>query len=756
MLDDIRMENALEYYKKYVKYPSVDLADEKITINGIDITPEQIKDFRVNFVKNSEACYNLSDLQKLFDSVTETVQLSDPLYHLFVPNDPKNDISFQSIQEKINNRLNNLQSNKNPPDKLEGNPGIIEFIQEGAVDIYNQLTGSLDTLGNTIKKDFFADANAFAYILKRLNIQEILFTRILCLLKGVDPNAQETAALLAEMPNTILNYISYIQSIQELKGAAWLRALEQGISFDVQLFCNDELTYFLKGITSFLRGINAGINGSLTFIKEIDSMLSGGDRATNPYKAIIDGVLRSIYATTVDYIFDLVSNILTAECDDPLYNNSAYNFGDVLNTHIPIINSANNEVDNKDPLLLRVGRKKALEQSVPDIVKEFQYGADYEYTIDLIALLINDIKCILTPIESVDLLKGNPTEEVIIIIKNIIRNKFSKDPNNLSYLLNDDKLKLFFEKLGLTVDPQKIEEINNIVTKIVPASVCTPEQYQIRCELFKGKLPPELKILESDTRNRLQKARKLLDKIKEGDKVITINALCPDGEDPEIDKIKENMIKQYKESIRSVFSDVLNNFTQESSLLNSKISENKDFFRKDGNGTGVIFDKYSYNTYYENLSKNMLDLDAEDSTQTSDLSSRSFIIKYQNKEKQELTPTQIQDLFFQASQQQSVSFDKCAKPEFEANAVFTDFLSNGRIIWENLHWNRNWDNTTKQWKDRAWWGKGEEAWESWFSKELRDQQPQLREYIKEKGYVIFISSETLPGNRHFQAKRHPR
>ena len=133
-----------------------------------------------------------------------------------------------------------------------------------------------------------------------------------------------------------------------------------------------------------------------------------------------------------------------------------------------------------------------------------------------------------------------------------------------------------------------MENVTEMVTRIVPASVCTPEQYQIRCELFKNKLPPELGTLEQDTKNRVQKARVLLDKIKGGDKIYSISALCPENQDDSAISLKKDIVKQYTDSIRSIFSSVLGTFTQEASILNTKIGEEKNLIRKNGS---EVFDR---------------------------------------------------------------------------------------------------------------------------------------------------------------------
>ena len=742
MLGDLISSDILEFYKRYVTYPNIRVVGETATINGVTFSPEQIKEFRLSVSKNSEACVKLSDFQKLYSSATETAQIfSDPLFHLFTANDPANNVQQADITKEIQNSRNNLNK---PRDQLIKEDGPLQFTT-------NEFMSDLDILGatlkNTLQGDYLRDdtrasiVNSLGYILKRINIQEIILKQVICYLKGLNQNDPELARILAEMPNQVLNYISYMETLinGDLKGAAWLRAVEQGITFDFELFCSDEFAYFLKGITGLISTINVGANTAITIVKEIDAAFASSNfaneyRATNPYGAIIQSVTKQIYITIFDIVYDFINTILTPACDDPLYDKPADNFADPYNTHVPV--KIGNVADNQDNSIIKNNRSNVIKETFPEIFRELQYGVDLEYTVDLLQLLINDIKCLLTPTENINLLKGEPSEEVIVLIKNIIRNKYSKDPNNLSYLLNEDKLKLFFKKLGFTVDQEKLEATIDAVSKIVPANVCTPEQYQIRCELINNKLPKELGILQDDLKNRTQKIRNLLDKVRGGETIINISALCPEFEDDSIRDLKGDLAKQYSDSIKSIFTNVLNVFSKESSEIAGKIAEERTLFRKKDN---VIFDQYKYHTYYSTLSKN-LDNVGFDSTSEEYKTNESFIIKFQQIDEKVLEEWQYQDLFLDTSYLKAEIPKECGKPaNYKSDERFKKFLSEGRVIWENRPWSRKWDNIGKKWKDRG----SKSTWASQFVQELYEQSPALYEYIKQKKYILLISSETL-------------
>lgn len=741
MLADLISSEIIEFYKRYVTYPNIRVIGETATINGVTFSPEQIKEFRLNMSKNSESCIKLSDFQKLYNSSTETAQIfSDPLFHLFTANDPANNTQQADITKDLKDSRDNTEKTTDESIKQDK---PLKFIHH---DFMSELDILGSTLKNTLQEDYLRDddrgstINSLGYILKRINIQEVILKQIICYLKGLNQSDPELARILAQMPNQVLNYIAYMETLinGDLKGAAWLRAVEQGITFDFELFCSDEFAYFLKGITGLINTINIGANTAITIIKEIDATFAASGtgneyRAVNPYGAIIQSVAKQIYITIFDIIYDSINTILTPVCDDPLYDESADNFADPYNTHIPI--TVGNSRDNQDNSVIKNNRLNAVKETFPEIFRELQYGVDLEYTVDLLQLLINDIKCLLTPTENINLLKGKPSEEVIVLIKNIIRNKYSKDPNNLSYLLSEDKLKLFFKKLGYTVDQEKLEATIDVVSKITPANVCTPEQYQVRCELINNKLPKELGILQDDLKNRTQKIRSLLDKVRSGGTIINISALCPDIEDDNIRDLKGDLAKQYSDSIKSIFTNVLNTFSKESSKVADKMAEERTLFRKKDN---VIIDQYKYFTYYSTLSKN-LDNVGFDNTSEEYKTNESFIIKFQQADEKMLEEWQYQDLFFDTSYLKAEIPKECGKPaSYKSDERFKKFLSEGRVLWENRPWSRKWDNIGKKWKDRG----SKSTWASQFVQELYEQSPELYEYIKQKKYILLISSET--------------
>lgn len=663
MKQDFQAMEVIQFLKKYVLFPSIRLVDESVSINGIDIPPEKLKQYRIEFSKKSESCVTVTDIKNLTGT---TIDFADPIYHLFVPNDPKEeqlDISvLQRIGKDFKNFKNYFDANKDSTrEEFSINIDIINPEKNGINNFLKQ------SIGDKVKTSI----NTLAYVLKRIDVQQALFTRILCTLKGTDPNSTETAQFLSEIPYEIINYFNYLQMIQDLKGSAYIKAYEEGITLDTNLLCGDDVSYFIKGLTKTIKSLSSGINTALTFVKEFDASLKIGKKKNieNPYSAIINSVSNTMFSVIVEYLFDLAKNVLTEECADPILDNDINNFFDPFNSHFGIDRYGAQE--NNNVKTIKSNRLKAFKNTVPDIVAQLQFGTDIEYTIDLIGLLINDIRCILTPTESVNLLKGSPSEEIIVLIKNIIRNKYSKEPNNLSYLLNDDKLVLLFKNLGLTVDQKIIDSITQVTKFEQIGDICTPQQKEVRSQIINHKLPPELGVLEADNRNRIKKARQLLDKIKNGNTLYSLSALCPETEDADIIKLKTKMVGDYIDSIRSIFSTTLTNFTNEAASISKNFIEEKQLIRVDDKGNE--FDNFVYNTYYFNLSNNMKDVKIIKET------NRKHKILYQNLTDEEKETKFYQDLYLKEEKLNADLVYDCEPGLFTEDSVFKKYLEEERI-----------------------------------------------------------------------------
>jgi len=794
MENESQTTDTLKYIQKFVKYPDVNLIDETVELGGITFPAETVSQFRMSFEKDKEACVNISDIQNLAVEGIRTVELANPLYHFFIPNDPANGLSINSLSDQMKQAAASIRKNINDTQK-SGFFDDVKELWDGTVNvgtsniIWNNIKNDAATQFSLGKGSFRTNLNTLSYILRRIDIEEVLFRKILCLLKGTDPNSPETAALLAQIPFEIINYIRYLQGIQGLRGAAYQRALIQGISFDYELFCNDEVAYLIKGLTKFLQTTNIIMEKSLLFLTEIDNTLKafeiGGRRTNNPYQAIVDSVSKIAINLTKEFLFEYIRDTLTEECDEAILDGDIDNFADPFGTHVPV--DGYNNSKNNDPNIIKNNRKNALTKTLPDIVRTITFGSDLDYTVDLIGSLIRDINCILTLSESISLLEGTPSDEVVILVKNIIRSKYSKDPNNLSYLLNDDLLKEFFRKLGYTVDQQLLSKLSDPIEefkKIKDADVCTPAQYEIRRQILENKLPKELGVLADDTARRTARARELIEKIKGGTVTYNISALCPDIEDSELDKTKDFILEQYKDSVRSMFSQTLNTFTVEASSAPNKFAEERAFTRKNSDTTDAI----SYFTYNSNLYDNMFYGKILNNISTEENVYENFpglsvnpgvddyTILYKIKNKLPIDFNDLADKLLFNEAPETSAIDECNEPGAvsDINDLFVNALKEGRIIYESRDYDninatavtaltvlgagiggailaagqaasgiyqRDWDSISENYATRNTNSNAKE--DTAFKEELVQTNPALFKYIKDKRYVIFISKDTV-------------
>jgi len=770
MITDMRNMKSVEFFIAYTSFPPVMFEDDNITIKGQNFTPEQVKQFRMAAASKTEQCFSLDQGIQVAKDIGQLA--SDPAFHLFSMLDPKNTPSVDSITKQVSKNLEYLQKSYNQlTASSEDNSWYkpITNIVGTAGRTFVELTGSFEGLdkdylenkivnywypkGKDGKYDPAAFLTNFNLILKRLKIEEIILSQIICNLKGTpfdDPSVRE---IISKLPEQVINFFLLYTQGKGLAGAAWVAFVEEG-NYKASFCTPDELVLVLKVVANLAKGVNTFSKNTVNFIKEVDGIVSQysasqmSGKAYNPYKAIITGVVDTIYNTVINLTFDYVKSALTAVCDDDLFLDQTDNFSSPLGTHAPI--QATMGSVNNDPDILKANIANAMDQSIPYIIREMRYGSDLEYTVDLISLLIEDVKCILTPRESIDLLMGQPTEECVVIIKNIIRNKYNKDPNNLSYLLDEEKLKMFFKKLGYTVDSSILNQVTTAIPYVEPGDLCSPEQLKYREIIINETLPVDLDILKEDIKRRVERAKTLFEKLDSEQPIKNISALCPDNESPDINRLKSDIVKQYMDSIKSMFSPTLTSFTTEAAALPQTLAEEKVLTRRDKNGT--LFEGFKYNNFYSNLGKNlkkyMTDEDAvTGSVQTkfikSDTSVHFFKTLYKNYNSSPVPKWQLEDMFLktETAKLMTVQEDKCASGSysFETDEIFKKFLSEGRIIWENRPWDRKWGNIDKEFSERG----GGGAWESEFSYELRTEHPELYNYIKEKEYVLFISSETV-------------
>jgi hypothetical protein len=600
MVTDAQNMDILQYLEKYVAYEKIALIDEPVYVNGKQLSPEKARQYNTVFAEAQEECLSSTFLKGTANDAITAV-FSDPIYHLFVKTkDEKTgqEAPKKSLWANVKDGWSGLQTDFKTIANSE-NPKV-----DYKVALSETRSGFKEALLDT--SAFPANINTVLYILNRLNINKILFEKVFCILKGVDPNDPnnvEIAQLIAQLPADIINYMNYYDTIKDLKGAEYAKAVVNGLPLDSKLFCtkNADLIYFLKGLSTILKTYNM-IGSIRTRVSDAAkaAIEAAGPRKESPYVGFGKSLGKTLQQTLVNALFDMIKDLLLASCDDPTLND-ATQYQSPYDTHNPISGINDSQQTNNDKAALVDNRGNALTK----VYDPLQYGFDREYVVDLLQLLFNDINCILTPQESIDLLSGVPSELVITLVKNIIKKKYSTPESDLTFLLSDNnKLLLFFRELGMTVDKDILVQIvNTISNPASPATLCSPQQQSVREEIINGKIPKELGVLERQLRTRSIKAKQLFDRAVDGTIVLDVKPFCPDTQGQEYEEAVSHLKENYAQTIDQTFVGVLTSFNNEAEMLTKDYIDRKSLIRKDGR---TIIGTVEYNLFNEDLALNLL------------------------------------------------------------------------------------------------------------------------------------------------------
>jgi hypothetical protein len=581
----------LPLLEEFVDFPKVSLVNETITINGKQLSPETLRQFRVAFSNSKEGCLDLRGATNSFSNFVDVY--SDPVYHIFAKKPEAKSGSGQVVDKDLKTLLNEAQTK------------YIETDASFAVNIKTLATSTAAGAADALKQQFPANINTLVYAMHRLNINRIIFNKIFCLLKGLDGSDPQTAALVAELPDQIFQYFNYLYSIKGLEGAEYAKAVANGLNINQSLFCiqNQDLIYFIKGLTAVLKIANfvGNVRKNIDKVRQNIINITKPGQKINPYAQLGRAMGSALSQAAVRGVFEYLKILLDTSCEDALLNDK--------NTYENLFGTNNQNkgyggTSNSDKNTLTRNRGNALDD-VYGTTAELQYGFDRQYVIDLLDLLFNDINCILTPAESVSLLTDTPSDLTKTLVRNIIRNKYYTAPNDLSFMLDDDnKLFGFFKRLGASIDEAGIADaLKVIVNPISPSNICSPQQTEARNELIKGKLPKNFDILDRQLKTRTLKAKTLLDKIRNGEENIDLNPLC-DIDSAAKDSFVTHMTQNYYNLLEDTFKSPLSIFNDEANLLPSVYENKRNLIRTRDDGTPIGSVEYiNYNEgLYHNLS----------------------------------------------------------------------------------------------------------------------------------------------------------
>lgn len=685
MVKEINQLDIKEFINKYVHYPDTTIKEDLIKVNGKTLDAQTSAQYRLDFENAAESCLNLNDLTSLASGAARLASFSDPIFHMWVKGS-KSGVKEEDPAKKLAQvKKDSIGDQSTSGGEKNATGPVLTTVNAGtqtapAALLDGVVEGAGGMLANT-------NLNTLIYGLYRINFSNLLFKKLFCYLKGANPNSEEIAEILSKIPLDVINYYNYLNSHGELTGYKYVEALELGVVPDIKLYCakNSGLIYFIKALTKIVKTLNAVAGPTVNFVNAVKKS-AGVDttvKTENPWKVFGRTFIQEAEKQLIKEAFDLIAEALQDACeDDALNENSGNNFKDPFSTTIPT-GRANGQKENNNPDTIKNNRKEVLDKV---FFSELQFGFDKEYTVNLIDKLLSDINCILTPQESVQLLREGPTDLTVTLVKNIIRAKYSAPPNDLSFLLNDIKLKQFFKEIGATVDQEYLEEINTIVTNTLsPSQLCSPQQLQAREDLIKNKLPKDLGVLEKQQQIRNRNAKKIFDRIQNGAKEVTINSLCDDLENADLLAAKQTHLESLKNTANSTFAGVLTDFDEEAFNLPAIFRESKKLYRFDSSGR--LFDNVTYYLYNSNLGKNINYVYTVPkygpiyNEELSEEQTEGYRIKYSYLV-QETDFSQLARLVLPSDQSEKTLKVICNNSTNAISTEFQNFVSGGNIVFE--------------------------------------------------------------------------
>lgn len=621
---DINNLEIYDFILKYVKYPDARLGNATVIINNEVLPTEKLKLFNEIFNSQSEQCISFSEVAGLIENVdgivndvetSKKIVFGDSLFHLYVDSiEEEQPISIiDTFNDEINWMKESIPTNEERKEQKDEfsirvvaedktSKSVEKNLSESFQSIEEQTSRGNENALSILKKKYSFSSQTLFYIANRIKFNDFLFQHIFCYLKGINPDSQEAKIITSTTPESIIRYFYYIYRNRNIKGKELIKLIATGLPIDFDLFCskNQELIYFIKGLLVFVNGIS-----SFNIPEFVTSLVSFNEsNTTEPYKAYREALILETEKIATDILFEIIRDILQYSCEEGnLFNTGNDDFRDPFATHTPL-KGFGGKSSNNDKNIINKNRENVL-NDVYSKELQLQYGFDSEFQINLLDKLIVDIRCILSPAEGVSLLQGKPTPLVITLITNLIKNKYSKPPDDLSFLLVDkDKLKLFFKKLGLTVDKEYLTEIVPIIINGYSSSdLCDPQQVKAREFLLENKIPKNLGVLEDQLRRRAIKARTIFERIQNGQIEIPFNPFCPDQFGDEVAESNTYILEQYSKQIRKIFEPSLDLFNSEARKLPSVYEDTENAFRIDSNNR--VFDSLEYKTYNSTLAKNL-------------------------------------------------------------------------------------------------------------------------------------------------------
>lgn len=615
----------VEFIEKYIKYPTPKLNENIEITPRISIPREKAKEYDDYFKAQQESCTNIT---------VKDVLSNDPMYHLFVSSIhntvPETQETLSSVINKAKDIFANVDRNaENTVDIINFKPILDSMgVSSTLVPPDQVLTTEVDKktgIAKNATKKIKSVQKAFIIamnVLDRINLVKVIFEWYLCRLMQGDPNDVKTAELIKKyLTPQMIGYLINILD-NDLTSKDVLFKIANNLPFDLDLFCvkNKELAYFLKAILSgniqfgeFSIPINIQ-NGSFSidfqkpFKDKINGMIKAREstRTTNNqfYRNLLGSIITNVLTELVKRLMGYLETFLTSDCPDS--NLNLIPDQNILNTANPVggFAGSSSALDTSDPTNPK--NKDLANATIP-----VRYDIDPDGAINLLSKLLNDLSCVLTPIEVCEALEGNITAESMMLAKSLIRRKYLPD---LEEMLSESNIRFLFDQLGKRIDPNVCAQIRRAtaetiknITNTISNDPNTINALLIECDPIINK--NRSRILDEKGDNPIIDQKKQKNKKNNDD----ISKLFDSGFNDPIDvslfcDLEGNLqldTSQFDDYINELLINLKYKFNEEAALMPSNFVETKNYILKGENNQ--ITNTIEYKSPYDSLIKTTQD-----------------------------------------------------------------------------------------------------------------------------------------------------
>ena len=238
------------------------------------------------------------------------------------------------------------------------------------------------------------------------------------------------------------------------------------------------------------------------------------------HEGIIQALIQALLQFAIQLLVSLMMELLQIIIDFCNLGASSLAFG-VANLIDILEKSANGAIQNLESFLETVfglfgikmdGNVAVVEQLNPDICVEDQIQNNGKSS----KQFLNDISMMLTPSEICSLINGNPTNETLDLIEELIEFDYNQFK---TIFINKDRLKLFFQTLGRIVDPRICERLENLPRN---ENLCVSEEadnlrtsFLIKKGISTGEEPLTQSQIKTELDKERQRNRQRLERVAE-------------------------------------------------------------------------------------------------------------------------------------------------------------------------------------------------------------------------------------------------